>query len=205
VFLFDVEADPTETTDLAAAHPDMVAQLMERLMVYVNKSIPQQNFPKDPHSDPAQHGGVWTPWVGDPNPAHCQAVPVPPPPPPVPCGGDGSEGDAEFSILSGGQCVASGWCSGANFQGPPRTAEVFVDGIVVGTQLANGPRKIAGLHGFSIQFNCTTLSSGDHKVEMACKCADPSLPPEPLRAGPNGSEICTHGPPARVVQCPHSI
>jgi hypothetical protein len=41
VFLFDIEADPYENSNLAASQPDTVKSLMARLEFFVNKSIPQ--------------------------------------------------------------------------------------------------------------------------------------------------------------------
>lgn len=205
-FLYDIDADPTEKLDLAAAQPDTVQLLMAALQVYVNKSIPQDHPSKDANSTPAMHGGVWTPWVGDPDPTHCAPVPIPPVPPPKPCGGDGSIGESEnLQIFGNGTCRTTGWCSGPNYGGLPRAVEALIDGTVVATALANGPRKIAGLHGFDVTFKCGALASGDHKVTVACKCADPSLPPQPIDHQGVKGPTCTHGPPAHVVPCPSSL
>lgn len=204
VFLYNISNDPTEETNLAAQLPTVVKDLLDQLMVFVNKSIPQDHGGKDPRSDPATHGGVWTPWIGDPNPANCQAVPAPPVPPPRPCGGDGSEGDGLVVVYGNGSCHANGWCSGPQYGGPPRTAEVSIDGVVVVASIANLPRKIAGLHGFDITFNCEKLSTGDHEIVIACKCSNPALPPQNISNG-NSGPTCTHGPPVHVVPCPSSL
>ena len=45
-----------------------------------------------------------------------------------------------------------------------RTAKAKVDGATVATQTANLTRHIAGLHGFTINFDCAELSAGNHTV-----------------------------------------
>ena len=55
-----------------------MAQLLDRLAVYVDQKIPQYNAGMDSASNPVRFGGVWTPWKGDPNPANCAAPPLPP-------------------------------------------------------------------------------------------------------------------------------
>jgi len=71
LWLFDVESDPFERTNLAPAHPDIVARLLAKIQAWNDTRIPQSNSPTDPASNPGNFGGVWTPWVGDPVPAHC--------------------------------------------------------------------------------------------------------------------------------------
>lgn len=69
--LFDLEADPYEFHDVAAANPDVVQQLTARLLAWNASHIPQSNTPMDPRSNPNNFGGVWTPWMGSPDPAKC--------------------------------------------------------------------------------------------------------------------------------------
>ena len=52
VFLFNIDADPTEKNDLSSARPDIVQQLMARLNFFVNKSIYQERGANDPASNP---------------------------------------------------------------------------------------------------------------------------------------------------------
>jgi hypothetical protein len=76
-------------------------------------------------------------------------------------------------INQNGTCHASGWCSGPGYGGPTRTAVVLIDGSIVAKGEANFPRKIAGPHGFIIDFDCKELSSGNHEVVIACNCTAP--------------------------------
>jgi arylsulfatase B len=71
LWLFDVVEDMEERHDVAAQHPDVVADLLARLQAWNATRIPQSNSPTDPRSDPKHWGGVWTPWVGNPDPAAC--------------------------------------------------------------------------------------------------------------------------------------
>ena len=62
VLLFDVVADPSETTDLSASMPQVVRRLKARLELY-NATVMAPFYPdNDPAADPKKHGGVWTPW-----------------------------------------------------------------------------------------------------------------------------------------------
>ena len=116
LWLFDIEADPTETTDLREQLPEVVKQLLGRLDYFVNLSIPQDRGIHDPNSDPSHFGGVWTPWLGNPNPAKCAWPPPPPGPPPQTCGGDRAVGDAELRVYNNSKgkvgCAMTGWCAG---------------------------------------------------------------------------------------------
>ena len=69
LWLFDLDLDPNEYHDVAAANPAVVQRLNARLQEFNKTQIPQQNAPMDPRSNPAHFGGVWTPWEGDPDPA----------------------------------------------------------------------------------------------------------------------------------------
>jgi hypothetical protein len=61
--LFDLSTDPSETTDIAKANPDKVAELMAIIYQYNSTAIPSQDrFPPVAGADPRLHGGVWMPW-----------------------------------------------------------------------------------------------------------------------------------------------
>jgi len=64
--LYNVVADPSETTDLAASMPDKVAAMAARIAYYNKTSVPPcDRLAPDPQSNPLLHGGVWTPWSND--------------------------------------------------------------------------------------------------------------------------------------------
>ena len=221
-WLFDIEADPTETTDLSGQHPEVVAQLRARLDYFVNLSIPQDHGSFDPNSNPSRFGGVWTPWLGDSNPAKCAWPPPPPPPgppgppgpppgppgPPGPpaqtCGGDGAVGDAELHVYNNSKgkigCAFSGWCSGTGFSGPPRAVNLTIDGVVVAHDIANGHRTVAGEHGFVLDFGCGDIATGKHTVAAACKCPG-GQGWQPVTSS-GKAPACTDGPPVHEVPCP---
>eukprot|EP01043_Picozoa_sp_COSAG02_P005978 COSAG02_NODE_166_length_31947_cov_34.168617_11_plen_392_part_00 len=75
ILLFDLEADPSERNDLSKLQPALRQTLLARLQLFVDKNITQEKGRPDPASDPKNFGGVWTPWVGDPNPARCAKPP----------------------------------------------------------------------------------------------------------------------------------
>ena len=66
VWLFDLDADPTERNNLAAAKPDVVAKMLARLEELGSTEngykMPQPNFPH-PRSAPFLHNGTWAPWL----------------------------------------------------------------------------------------------------------------------------------------------
>ena len=62
-WLFNITADPYERKDVSASFPDVVTQLMQRIEAYNATHIEQFRLPFDPKSDPANFGGVWTPWL----------------------------------------------------------------------------------------------------------------------------------------------
>lgn len=209
LWLFDIDADPTEQHDLSTRYPEVLSQLTARLNYFINLSIPQDRSTNDPRSDPEHFGGVWTPWAGDPNPASCSKPPPPPPPPPpplppspTPCGGDGSVGDAELNIFnSTGKlgCQFRGWCSGPRFSGPPREFNVTVDDRVVGHGVADAHRTTAGAHGFSLPFDCAMIATGVHTVAAACKCSNGHGWQQIVT--PNKAPACTQAPPLHQVPC----
>ncbi|XP_070205918.1 arylsulfatase B-like [Littorina saxatilis] len=62
VWLFNITADPEERHDLSDSLPEVVQQLLSRLLYY-NSTVVPPRFPKeDPNASPGKHGGVWGPW-----------------------------------------------------------------------------------------------------------------------------------------------
>lgn len=62
LWLFNIAKDPTERNDLSSVYPNIVVQLLDRLLYYNQTAVPPR-FPKyDPRSDPSLHGGAWGPW-----------------------------------------------------------------------------------------------------------------------------------------------
>ena len=62
MWLFNITADPEERHDLSESRPEVVRQLLDRLLYYNSTAVPPR-FPKsDPNSNPEKHGGVWGPW-----------------------------------------------------------------------------------------------------------------------------------------------
>ena len=64
LWLFNMEEDPSETTDLAASFPDIVNEMLSRLAKYNATAVPPNFPPFDVASDPALRGGYLGPWVG---------------------------------------------------------------------------------------------------------------------------------------------
>jgi len=63
--LFDLAADPRETTNLTDAFPDVVAELTARLAPWGRAAVAVvANNTVDPRSNPSLFGGSWTPWLG---------------------------------------------------------------------------------------------------------------------------------------------
>lgn len=63
--LFDLRADPRETTDVAALYPAVVANLTARLAAWGVIAVPVvENATADPRSNPKYFNGSWTPWLG---------------------------------------------------------------------------------------------------------------------------------------------
>ena len=72
-WLFDVIADPLETTDLSGTHPEVVDRLTKVLERWKARNITQMCCQAvDPASMPSNFDGVWTPWRGSLNPS-CNA------------------------------------------------------------------------------------------------------------------------------------
>ncbi|BFZ15529.1 hypothetical protein BsWGS_18568 [Bradybaena similaris] len=62
VWLFNVKLDPTESNDLSDSRPDLVQELLHRLVVYNSTAVPPTYPQSDPNCDPKLHGGYWGPW-----------------------------------------------------------------------------------------------------------------------------------------------
>ena len=63
LWLFDIEKDPEERTDVSEQYPKVIKQMLDRLVSYNNTAVPCRYPPDDPQSNPDLHGGVWGPWV----------------------------------------------------------------------------------------------------------------------------------------------
>lgn len=61
--LFDLFKDPTETTDISAAYPEIVQKLSASLEKYRSVLQPQRNTAVDPDSNPAYCKGTWHTWL----------------------------------------------------------------------------------------------------------------------------------------------
>lgn len=67
--LYNIADDPWERNDVAADHPDIVAQLLARIEVWattVQVSPYWASAGVDPASNPALHNNTWTPWLPSP-------------------------------------------------------------------------------------------------------------------------------------------
>ena len=63
VRLYDIEADPTESFDVASYFPRLVDEFLGKIAAYNFTAVPV-SFPDcDPLSDPSLRDGVWGPWV----------------------------------------------------------------------------------------------------------------------------------------------
>ena len=65
IFLFNIHDDPEERNELSSKYPDIVGMLMSRMEVYNQTAVPVSYPPPDLLSNPALHGGAWSPWVAD--------------------------------------------------------------------------------------------------------------------------------------------
>lgn len=65
LWLFDLERDPLEVTDISSKYSDVVVKLLDRLAYYNSTAVPALNKPFDQKSNPDHHGGVWGPWEGE--------------------------------------------------------------------------------------------------------------------------------------------
>jgi arylsulfatase B/arylsulfatase I/J len=63
--LYELVSDPREIHNVAAAHADIVADLIQRLAVWGRQAAPiNANSTVDPRSNPKYFNGSWTPWLG---------------------------------------------------------------------------------------------------------------------------------------------
>ena len=64
--LYNITQDPRETQNLAGAHPDVVAAMLEVLAAWGARAVPVvENGTVDPASNPKKYfNGSWTPWLG---------------------------------------------------------------------------------------------------------------------------------------------
>ncbi|XP_041658370.1 arylsulfatase I-like [Cheilinus undulatus] len=65
VWLFNITADPCERQDMADQRPDVVQQLLARLVYYNQTAVPVYFPPDDPRANPDLHEGAWAPWVDE--------------------------------------------------------------------------------------------------------------------------------------------
>ena len=63
VFLFNVANDPEERDELSEQYPDIVRDLLARIVLYNSTAVPARFPAPDPNSKPSRHGGVWVPWI----------------------------------------------------------------------------------------------------------------------------------------------
>lgn len=63
--LFDIVADPCETTNIADQLPEVYAELLEEANEYMRKAMPVKNKPSDPRADPILHHNVWSNWFDE--------------------------------------------------------------------------------------------------------------------------------------------
>eukprot|EP00051_Salpingoeca_urceolata_P027772 m.483220 g.483220 ORF g.483220 m.483220 type:complete len:516 (-) comp22829_c0_seq1:60-1607(-) len=62
--LYDIEADPSETKDIADSFPQVVAQMKATVAEYAKTTMPAcDRDPPDPRSNPLLHNGTWVPWL----------------------------------------------------------------------------------------------------------------------------------------------
>ena len=174
-WLFDVEADPFEEHDLAAANPAVVAKLLAALQKYNNthcngaRCEPDNSQPAGrPRGTPTTlHGlDVWMPWDGDPNPAACDTNRS------LGRGGGGGGGDiGSFDhVIFGaeGHCTATGWTSGPEYSGPARLVQLLIDKAPHGGLVAASVHRAkAGDHGFNLMFPCVLVDTGKHVLAVA--------------------------------------
>ena len=64
VYLFNIANDPEEHRELSAKYPNKVMESLAQLELYNSTAVPVQYPPPDPLSNPALHGGAWSPWQG---------------------------------------------------------------------------------------------------------------------------------------------
>lgn len=63
LWLFDIQTDPLEKTDLSGKYPSVVKMMLNKLSAYNATAVPCRFPAADPLANPQLHGGVWQPWV----------------------------------------------------------------------------------------------------------------------------------------------
>lgn len=65
VMLFDLESDPTESTNLASSQPDLVRRLTALVQAINASAVDSRGVcaPHEPQQSPALHNGTCTPWL----------------------------------------------------------------------------------------------------------------------------------------------
>jgi len=63
IWLFDINKDPTEKTDLFDSHRDIAVDMLNKLAEYQATAVPARYPPDDPRCNPKYHNGFWGPWL----------------------------------------------------------------------------------------------------------------------------------------------
>ena len=65
MMLFDVVGDAAERTDVAATHPDVVAELTALIAAFNATAVDSRGVcaPPEPAQAPSLHNGTCTPWL----------------------------------------------------------------------------------------------------------------------------------------------
>lgn len=64
VWLFNVDADPCNMSDLSESHPEVVKHVLTRKAEYNQTTVMATNSPDDLMAGPELDGGLWGPWLG---------------------------------------------------------------------------------------------------------------------------------------------
>ena len=193
LWLFDVVADPFETTNLAPSMPALAASLLAQLQAINATNIPQAHSANDPASAPGLHGGVWTPWRGNPAPAACDPNTT------APSTVDSSFDGATFPGGGAAPRLAGwAWSPAAGGGGrAPLNVTLLIDGTVVGRVVADVPRP----PGFMNKTGAPNVEHGWDFAVPAPFAARLATGTHTLRAvvtGPDGVEADAHKSPACI-------
>ncbi len=58
--LFNLTADPFETTNIASLHPELVLSMTERIVEIANTAVPIDAPPENEAGNPSNFGGFWS-------------------------------------------------------------------------------------------------------------------------------------------------